>query len=154
MPTFERSIEISASPVTVWSIAADPSLLPKVAPDVISITVDPPGMSQVGQKSTVTAKVAGRRLQTFSETTEVIPNKKFTIRGLPGGFMKSIWVTTTLEPSKKGTRLTQKTEYEASAGYLGKALSVLLVNRTVRKNLQAGLENIKELAELKELPGK
>jgi len=152
MPTFERSIEIVASPETVWSIIADPSYATKVMPDVISITSDPPGMAQVGQKITLTAKVAGRKVQTTSEVTELIPNKKMVQKALPGGFLKSMVFSTTLEPSKKGTKMTGKSEYEASAGYLGKVLSVLVVNRTVKKNLQVSGHNVKELAELKELP--
>jgi uncharacterized membrane protein len=152
MPTFERSIEIAASPETVWNIIRDNSLIPKVMPDVISVTTDPPGMAQVGQKVTVTAKAAGRKVQTTNEATEVIPNKKIVWKALPGGFLKSMVLEFTLEPTKKGTRLAGKSEYEASAGYLGKALSVLLMNRTIKKNLQVSTDNYKELAELKELP--
>ena len=153
MPTFERSIEIAASPETVWNIVADPSLVPKIFPDVISATSDPPGMAQVGQKVSVTAKVAGRRIQTTTENTEVVPNKKLVIKQVPGGFMKTFVSTISLEPSKKGTKVSFETEYEASAGYLGKVLGVLVVNRTVKKNLEVSTENVKELAELKELPG-
>jgi len=154
MPTFERSIEIAASPETVWSIVSDPSIVPKVYPDIISIATNPPGMAQVGQKSDITAKVGGRRARMTTETDEVIPNKKLVFHRVPGGLMTTFVNTITLEPSKKGTRLTTKSEYEASAGYLGKALSVLLVNRTVKKNLQVSVTNLKELAELKELPQK
>ena len=152
MPTFDRSIEIAAPPERVWKIAADPSLIPKVFPDVISVTAEPPGMSQVGQKVTVTAKVASRRVQVTTETTEVVPNKKLVIKQVPGGLMKTFVSTYTFEATNKGTKATSKTEYEASAGYLGKFLSVLVVNRTVKKNLEASMKNIKELAELKELP--
>jgi len=37
-------------------------------------------------------------------------------------------------------------------GYLGKALNGILVNRFVRKNAKAYLQNLKEIAELKEMP--
>ncbi len=153
MPTFERSIEIAASPETVWKIAADPTLGPKIFPDIISVTAEPPGMAHVGQKVTITGKIAGRRVQNTNETTEVVPNKKLVLKGLPGGLMKTFVRTLTFEPTKKGTRFTSKTEYEASAGYLGKFLSLLVVNRTLKKNLEVSGNNIKELAELKELPG-
>jgi len=109
-------------------------------------------LAQVGQKVTVTAKVAGRRVQATTENTEVIPNKKLVFKQLPGGFMKTFVITYTFEPTNKGTRMTSKAEYEASAGYLGKFLSVLVVNRTVKKNLELSMKNVKELAELKELP--
>jgi carbon monoxide dehydrogenase subunit G len=154
MPTVQRSIETAASPETVWSIISDPTLVPKVYPDAVSITSTPPGMAQVGQKNEIVAKVGGRRTHMTTETDEVVPNKKLVFHQIPGGLMKTFVNTTTLEPSKKGTRLTIKTEYEASAGYLGKALSVLFVNRVAKKNLQVSADNIKELAELKELPQK
>ncbi len=153
MPTFERTIEIAAPPETVWKIAADPTLTPKIFPDAISVTAEPPGMAHVGQKVTVTAKIAGRRVQQTGETTEVVPNKKLVLKGVPGGFVKTLVDTLTFEPTKNGTRATAKAQYEASAGYLGKVLSVLVVNRTIKKNLEARMHNLKELAELKELPG-
>jgi hypothetical protein len=37
-------------------------------------------------------------------------------------------------------------------GYLGKALSGILVNRFIRKNAKAYLANLKEIAELREMP--
>ncbi len=153
MPIFERSTEIAASPETVWKIAEDPTLAPKIFPNLISVTAQPPGMAHVGQKVTFTMKIAGRRVQQIGEATEVVPNKKLVIKGVPGGFMKTFVNTLTLEPTKKGTRATAKAEYEASAGYLGKVLSVLVVNRTIKKNLEVSGNNLKELAELKELPG-
>ncbi len=153
MPTFERTIEIAASPETVWKIAADPTLVTKVFPDVISVTAEPPGMAHIGQKVTLTGKVAGRRVRQTAETTEVVPNKKLVLKNVSGGLMKTLVDSLTFEPTKKGTRATVKTEYEVSAGYLGKILSVLVVNRNLKKNLEARMNNLKELAELKELPG-
>ncbi len=153
MPTFERTIEIAASPETVWKIAADPTLAPKIFPNVISVIAEPPGMAHIGQKVTLTGKIAGRRVRNTNETTEVVPNKKLVFKGVPGGLLKTLVRTLTFEPTKKGTRVTAKTEYEASVGYLGKVLSVLVVNRTLKKNLEVSENNLKELAELKELPG-
>ncbi len=152
MPRIEQTAEISASPQTVWSIVADPSYLPKLIPDIISNEFDPPGLATVGQKSHVIAKLAGRRVEAFAEVTEVVPNKRLVIRQRPGGLFKTLSATTTLEPTKKGTRATQSLEYEASMGYLGKVLSGLVVNRFIRKNSKASLSNLKEIAELKEMP--
>ena len=51
MPAFERSIEIAASPETVWKIAADQSLVPKIFPDTISVNADPPDWRRSGRRS-------------------------------------------------------------------------------------------------------
>ena len=154
MPTAERTVEISASPEIVWNMVADPSLIPKLFPDVVSAVFDPPGPAAVGTKLNMTAKIAGRRVQQSFELTEVAQGKKLAIKQLPGGLFKTYLGAFMIEPSKKGTRITQSVEYVVSAGYLGKVLSALVVNRTVRKNILVSLTNLKELAELKELPGK
>ncbi len=152
MPTVEQTVDISASPETVWSIVADPSYIPKLVPDIISNEVDPPGMATVGQKGHTVGKIGGRKVEIFTETTEVQPNRKLVFAQRPGGLFKSFSVALTLEPSKKGTRATQQFRYEPSLGYLGKVLSSLVVNRSVRKNAKAFLTNAKEIAELKEMP--
>ncbi len=152
MPTIEQTVDVAAPVETVWSIVTDPTLLPKLVPDIISNESDPPGMVHVGQKGHAVGKIAGRRTEFFSEVTEVVPNKRVVISQRPGGLFKTFSSTVTLEPSKKGTRASQKFQYEASMGYLGKALSALLVNRTINKNAKAFLVNAKELAELKEMP--
>jgi uncharacterized protein YndB with AHSA1/START domain len=152
MPTIEQTVDIAAPAETVWSIVADPTLLPKLVPDIISSESEPSGMATVGQKGHAFGKIGGRRTEIFSEVTEVVPNKKLVFSQRPGGLFKTLSVTVRLEPSKKGTRATQEFHYEASMGYLGKALSAILVNRTVNKNAKAFLVNVKELAELRELP--
>ncbi len=152
MPTVETSIEIAASPDIVWSVAGDPSLVSKIFPDVISATTTPPGMATVGQKTTLVGKVAGRRIQGIFETTEVVPNKKLVVKQTSGSVIKSYFSTLTLEPTKKGTRVSNRVDFEPAGGYLGKVLSALVINRTVKRNILASVNNIKELAELKELP--
>jgi uncharacterized protein YndB with AHSA1/START domain len=152
VPTIEQTVDIAAPLETVWNIVADPTLLPKLVPDIISNESEPSGMAAVGQKGHAVGKIGGRRTEFFSEVSEVIPNKKIVISQRPGGLFKTFSSTVTLEPSKKGTRASQEFRYEPSMGYLGKALSTLLVNRSINKNAKAFLVNVKELAELRELP--
>lgn len=153
MPTIERSIEISASPQTVWSIVEDPILLPKVFPNVISVKTDPPGMAHVGQKNTLLVHVGGRRSEATFETTEVVPNEKLAFKQTSGRLLKNYVGTTTLSPLRKGTKATVRVDYEVAAGFLGRILSAAVVTRTVRNNVLASIKNVKELAELKEMPG-
>ncbi len=152
MPRIEDSAEISATPGTVWSVIADPSMLPKLVPDIISSEADPAGMATVGQKGHFIGKMGGRRVEIFTEVAEVVPNRKVVFRQRPGGLFTEFTNTVSLEPSKKGTRVSQELRYETSMGYLGKAISALVANRTIKKNSKAYLSNLKELAELKEMP--
>ncbi len=152
MASVEQTLDISAPPETVWGILADPSFVPKLVPAILTNEVDPPGMATLGQKGHTVGKLAGRRVEFFTEVTEIVPNKKLVLTQRPGGLFKAFSNTLTIEPSKKGTRATQKFWYEPSMGYLGKALSSILVNRTIKKNAKAFLTNLKEVAELKEMP--
>jgi carbon monoxide dehydrogenase subunit G len=152
MPSVEQTLDISAPPATVWNIIADPSYLPKLVPDMISNEAEPQGSAIVGQKNHAVGKIAGRKVEIFTEITTAEPQKRLVVSQRPGGLFKSFSSAVTLEPTKKGTRATQQLSYEVSMGYLGKALSGILVNRFIRKNAKAYLANLKEIAELREMP--
>lgn len=152
MPKIERTVEVAASPETCWSIIADPSYFPKLLPDIISAEYEPPGLATVGQKAHITMKVAGRKVEVFGETVEVEPNKRLVSRQRPGGLLKSFTSTDLLEPTKRGTRVTSTFDYDVSMGYLGRILNKLIVDRMFRRNANAYLKNLKEIAELKEMP--
>ena len=153
MPSLEQSIQINASPETVWSVLADPTFVPKLYPDILSAEPSEAGMYKVGTKVKIIGKVAGRKVNINTEVVELEASKKIVSKQSPGGVLKTYLSTTTLESNRKGTTVKQKIDYEASAGYLGKALSVLVVNRAVRKNIVQSLKILKEIAELKDLPG-
>ncbi len=152
MPKTEVAADISASPETVWSIVADPVYFLKLAPDIVSFEADPPGLATVGQKRRGVVKILGRKVEGLTEVVEVEPNRKIVERQRAGGLFKSLIATTLLEPTKKGTHVAGTFEYEPSMGYLGRILAPIVVNRTIRKNLNAYVRNLKEIAELKEMP--
>jgi ligand-binding SRPBCC domain-containing protein len=152
MPTLEKSIEITAPPEIVWNIVADPSFVPKLYPHIIAVAPGHSRIATVGKSVTITARVAGRKMLASLVATEVVPNKKFSYRHLPDGFLDKYLCSIILEPTKKGTKLTESVEYEAHAGYLGKTVSALVVHREVRENILESLKNLKEIAELEEAP--
>lgn len=152
MPTLEKTVEITAPPETVWKIIADPSLVPKLYPHVIAVTPSHSRIAAVGKSVTVTAKIAGRKMVASLEATEVVPNKKFSYRHLPDGFLDKYLCTIVLEPSKKGTSLTETVDYEAHAGYMGKTITKVLAHRLVKENILESLKNVKEIAELESEP--
>jgi ligand-binding SRPBCC domain-containing protein len=152
MPTLEKSIEIAAPAETVWSIVADPSFVPKLYPHIIAVTPGHSRIATVGKTVTITAKIAGRRMLASMVATEVVANRKFSYKHLPDGFLDRYLCSIVLEPTKKGTKLTESVEYEAHAGYLGKTVSALVVHRLVKENVLESLKNLKEIAELEEEP--
>ena len=152
MPTLEKSIDVAAPPEVVWNVVADPSFVPKLYPHIIAVTPGHSRIATVGKSVTITAKIAGRKMLASLVATEVVPNKKFSYKHLPDGFLDKYVCSITLELTKKGTRLTESVEYEAHAGYLGKAVSAIVVNRLVKENVLESLKNLKEIAELEEGP--
>jgi hypothetical protein len=132
-------------------MVADPSMVPKLYHHVVSCVSAPPGAIAVGSRLNMTTEIDGRRVQQSLELIEVVQNRRLSTKQLAGGLFKTYLSTFILEPSEKGTRLTQKVEFEVAAGYLGKMLSAPVVNASVRKSILENLTTVKELAELKEL---
>jgi len=152
VPTLEKTIDIGAPPEVVWNIIADPSLVPKLYPHVVAVEPSHSRIATVGKSVVITAKLAGSKVRASLVATEVVPNKKFSYKHKPDGFLDTYLCSISLESSKKGTRLTEKVEFEAHAGYLGKLASKLVVHRLIQQNVIESLKNVKELAELEEAP--
>ncbi len=152
MPKIEGSVQVAASPETVWSILADRENEFKFYPALVSHEIDPPGLAVLGQKSHAKAKIRGMKVETFTEIAQLEPNKKLVFRQTRGAFLKSFTQIVTLEPIESGTKVTQSGEYEVSMGYLGNILRNLVVDRAIRKNFTVFLKSLKELSESKEPP--
>jgi len=152
MPKLQKSVEIAAPPEIVWSIVADPSFVPKLYPHIIAVAPGHSRIATVGKSVTITAKIAGRRMLASLVATEIVPNRKFSYKHMPDGFLDKYLCSIVLEETKKGTRLTESVEYEAHAGYLGKTVSALVVHRLVKENVVESLKNLREIAELEEEP--
>ena len=93
------TVEISASPERVWNIIAHPTNLPKLAPYVLSSEFDPPGLMTVGAKGHAIGRMAGRKVEVFAEVMEAEPSRRLALKQRPGGLLKSLSTTVTLEPS-------------------------------------------------------
>jgi carbon monoxide dehydrogenase subunit G len=154
MPTIRGTVEISASPERVWNIIANPANLPRLAPYVLSSEFDPPGLMTKGAKGHAIGMMAGRKVDVYAEVAEAEPNKKLSLKQRPGGVLKFLSTTITLEPTEKGTLAKEEFQFEVSMGALGKALSALVIERSIRKNAGEYLQNLKKIAENQETPSK
>ena len=152
MPKLHNSVKIDVPPEVVWSIVADPSFVPKLYPHVISISPAHSRIATVGNSAIVTAKMLGRKVNVLVEATEVVPNERFSVKHQPGGLFSNYQSTITLEPTKKGTKVSQDVEYEIHAGYLGKVATSIVARRVVKDNILKSMENLKEISELEEMP--
>ncbi len=152
MPKIERSLEISASPAKIWSIVADWNYSSKLATDVLSTEADPPGPAAVGQKIHQVAKVGGRKIDLFGEVIEAEQPELLSTRIKPGRLFRAGSLTLTIQATRNGSLVKFANEYELSLGYLGKVLNKLALDRAATKNSDEMMKNLKEIAELKELP--
>jgi carbon monoxide dehydrogenase subunit G len=152
MPKLQRTVNIAATPEIVWSIVADPSFVPKLYPHVISISPAHSRIATVGNSAVVTAKMMGRKVNVLIEATEVVPNERFSVRHQPGGLFSNYKSTITLEPTKKGTKVSQDVEYDIHSGYLGKVATSIVAKKVVKDNIIQSMDNLKEIAELEEMP--
>lgn len=152
MAKLQHSVDIAAPPSVVWSIVADPSLVPKLYPHVVSVSPSHSRIATVGKSVVLTANMLGRKVKIHIEATEVVPNKKFGVKHQPGGLFSNYQSTITLEPSRKGTKVSQDVDYEVHSGYLGKVATTLVARKVVKDNIIKSMEKLKELAELEEMP--
>ncbi len=147
LPTIKRELEIGAPPEKIWDIISDPANLHRLAPYVVSIDLNPPGPYVKGAKGHAIGKIPGRTVEVYAEVAEAEPNKKLALRQRPGGILKLLSSSLTLEPTKKGTLVREEFQFEVAMGALGKALGGLLVERSIKKNAEEYLENLKEMVE-------
>jgi len=150
MPNIDESVEVAASPETIWAVLSDRENEFKFYPSLVWHQIDPPGLAVLGQKAHSIGKVGGMKVETFTEIVELEPNTKLVFRLKQGRILKSLAQTVTLEPTPRGTTVKDQAEYEVSMGYLGKILRKLVLDRTIRKNFSVFLKSLKELAEFKE----
>src|SRR5271170_4949931 len=140
--------EVFAPVKTVWNVLMEPAYVPKLYPNVITVEVDPPGRNRLGQKFHIVGRAGKRKLEIFSETVELIEEKKTVNRQLPGGLFKSFNQVVTLEDKGMGTVVRTTFEYEISMGYIGKIFNIVLLERLVTDNLKAYNSSLKDICEL------
>ena len=152
MTKLENVTEIAAPVDAVWDVLTDTSYIVKLFQDAISVTIDPPGRSALGQKYHVLGKAGRRKVDIYLELVELVPKKRIANIQRPGGLFKSFKQLTLVEPKGNGTEVETSFDYELSMGYIGRALNLVLVERLVRDNLDGYAKTLKEIAELVPLP--
>jgi hypothetical protein len=141
-------VEIAATPEVVYDTLTNTSYIIKIFRDAVSVDIDPPGRSVVGQRYHLVGKAGRRKIDINLEVVELVPNSKVVTAQRPGGIFNSFRQTTILEARGGMTEARTTFEYELSLGYIGKVLNAILVERLIRENLEAYSTAVKELSEL------
>jgi len=72
------------------------------------------------QRATLSAGWRDERSKSFAEVTEAEPSRRLALKQRPGGLLKSLSTTVTLEPTPNGTLATEEFQFEVSMGILAK----------------------------------
>ncbi|MGA2666316.1 MAG: SRPBCC family protein [Nitrososphaerales archaeon] len=150
MEKVQATLLIETKPEAVWEVLVDANYIPKLYPDMLNITVDPPGRASMGQYRTLHGR-AGKRLIEFKDrVTEMVPLKRFVIRERRGGSLEYFSEVIELEEVPEGTVTQILFEYKVSQAYFGPAFDLYWLTHQARLNLELFIRNLKELAELRD----
>ena len=149
MGRVEKSIIIRASSEKVWEMLAldkasewNEGSVKKV--EYNTEVCSPKDKYRVGASAHATIKGEGK---VHFEIMESLENTKITIQAKGGKTSPTYMLTYTLEPVEKGTKLTQRTDYELSWGIFGKFLDKLVAQRMTEKDMKRQLRNLKSILE-------
>jgi uncharacterized protein YndB with AHSA1/START domain len=104
-PVLEESIEVAASPETVWALISDLTRMPRWSPQVRRTWVKG-GTTQQGATFRNLNRKGLLFWPTSAKVVEFVPNQKLAFRVKDN---RTIW-SFTLSPAGTGTRITQRRE--------------------------------------------
>ncbi len=145
MPQVEQSIEIQASPATVFSLVANqPERMPEWWPSFElqqRVTPPPTGIGSISRYvyNMLGIKIKGEhQVLALDENTHLVVK---TISGIDSMFDFSF------SPSTSGTHLTIRVAYTLPGSVLGQLLNRLTIEQKNERDLREGLLKLKTLVE-------
>ena len=148
MGKIENSIEIEAPIEKVFAFYADPKNLEKTVPEDAEMKVDVTSEGPMGLGSTwnISGLLAGRKLETESESIEFEENRRLKSRQTKGD-MKKFEFTSVFEATGAGTKVSSTLDYELPYSVLGKLLDKLKAGKDIERYVKALDEKTKEMLE-------
>jgi len=141
----ETSIEINASPEKIWSILVQLEKMPEFFESIKKVEWTSKDKNKVGSTFHAVGEALGTKMENDYEIAEMIENEKLTFR-TTSGHLTAI-LTTTLTPTKNGTKITITQDYELPYSILGKIIDKLAVHRAMQKETEGALKKLKAMAE-------
>jgi len=142
MGKYTRSIEIEASPDEVFDFVNDTEKMNKAHEGLSKVEYTSKGPVGVG----TIVHFAWKGGEFDAEITEFIKNKKVTYRTIEGSKFK-ITGSFILEPTTKGTKLTNTYDYELPYSILGKLIGKFKVSKELDKETTLWMGNAKKALE-------
>jgi uncharacterized membrane protein len=142
MATFKDNVFINAPVEKVFAYHTDPSNNPDYWPSFEAVK-DIEELPSGGTKFGWVYKMAGVKFEGTSETTEFIPNQRYSVESKGG--IESTFVYE-YKPEGDGTRLSVEVEYTVPVPVLGKLAETIIVKMNEREG-KTLLANLKDLLE-------
>lgn len=148
MTTVRLTGHYDASIERVWELGADFMRYPEwnvSYPEVKEVT----GPVEVGTRILSVMTLLGRRMEGSAEIVEVDKPRLLKTIGTSneGGKLTVIY---RLTPAGEGTDYVIESEYELPAGFLGRIVDKLFLEKAVERDLRHSIENFKALVEAKQ----
>jgi uncharacterized membrane protein len=139
------SEHINAPIDQVWELNASCERLPEWNVNIDEVKDCPDRLDHVGARVTTMARIMGRKIEGFQETTKADRPKTYALMlSGAGGARATVEITTT--EAGGGTDMTVDVDYDLPMGLFAGIAERLLGGR-VERDLRHSLENFKELAE-------
>lgn len=148
MRTVQETVFVEAKPEAVWEVLEDPYYIPKLYPDLLNVSVDPPGKAVVGQLRTMGARAGKRTIEIRTRVVSLTPGKRFELAGRDGGALDEFSQVMELIPQKGGTVMKATFRLKVSENYFGPGFDLLTLEQMAVRNQEEYLKNVKSLAEL------
>ena len=139
-----KSIEIEASPEKVFAFIIDTKKTNEITNSKSEYTSK--GPIGVGSIAHIVSKAGGSQTEFDMEVTEFEKNKKVSTRTIGASKLK-LTTSATLEPTAKGTKLTNTMDYELPYSILGKIVDKLRVHKDIEKRMEKELWDMKKALE-------
>ena len=139
MTTIQRQTEVEATPETLYSMISIPEKWPQWATFVKQATSDG------SNKAHWVYELGGMKVESDTETTEVVPNHIYAFRQI-NGFLKSGSFRLEISPQQNRSQLKLTMEYEPPYSYLGKLLDKMSIGEKAEKDIDKSLESLRQLS--------
>ena len=138
MGKLTKSIEIEASPKEVFNFINDMEKMNKATAGFTEAEYTSKGPVGVGTIGHFVMKDG----EFDAEITEFVKNKKVTYHTIEASKFK-LTGSFILEPTTKGTKLTNSYDYELPYSILGKLIGKFKVSKDIHKSMSKMIENVK-----------
>jgi carbon monoxide dehydrogenase subunit G len=141
-----KSIEIEASPEKVFDFINDQKKMNELSKGMAEGEYTSKGPVGVGTTLHFVGKAGGSQAEWDMEITEFVKNKKVAMRTIGASKFKMTG-SHTLEPTDKGTKLTNTMDYELPYSILGKIVDKIKVHKDIEKQVEKQLRETKKALE-------